>query len=185
MVSLREWDYEKRSGLGGSGAWALLNGENGVDDELALGVGWQDPAVIKETGLCVWKSGLRPELDFKRNGEMLRGKMTIYWTGIEHDTPANAKLTRDYDQIETASKVAQKAILTESLSQLAEAINLSYEVQLQEGMEDLPEIENAIAKKYSGGGFGGYALYLFDNEADRDTALESHTQMRAIEPYCA
>ena len=59
-MSLRDWNYEKQSGLGGSGAWALLNGENGVDAELDLGVGWQDPAVINEGGLCVWRSGQRP-----------------------------------------------------------------------------------------------------------------------------
>ena len=66
LVSISSWDYEKRSGLGGSAAWALLNGEDGVDSELNLGVGWQDPAVITETGLCVWKSGLRPTLHLKR-----------------------------------------------------------------------------------------------------------------------
>ena len=38
MVSLREWNYKQRSGLGGSGAWALLNGKSGVDSEIALGV---------------------------------------------------------------------------------------------------------------------------------------------------
>jgi hypothetical protein len=37
LVSLNSWDYEKRSGLGGSAAWALLNGEDGVDSELNLG----------------------------------------------------------------------------------------------------------------------------------------------------
>ena len=50
MVSLCEWPYEKRSGLGGSGAWAMLEGRDPVASELALGVGWQDPAVIAETG---------------------------------------------------------------------------------------------------------------------------------------
>ena len=62
-VSLREWPYERKAGLGGSGAWALLNGRDGVGSELDLGVGWQDPAVIAETGLCVWRSGQRPVLD--------------------------------------------------------------------------------------------------------------------------
>ncbi|MEY4243233.1 MAG: hypothetical protein RLZZ245_818, partial [Verrucomicrobiota bacterium] len=57
LVSLREWPYEKQAGLGGSGAWALLNGRDGVESEIDLGVGWQDPAVIRETGLCVWRSG--------------------------------------------------------------------------------------------------------------------------------
>ena len=54
MVSLTDWCYEQKSGLGGSGAWALLNGHDGVESELNLGVGWQDPAIIRETGLCVW-----------------------------------------------------------------------------------------------------------------------------------
>ena len=184
MVSLRNWDYEKRSGLGGSGAWVLLNGENGIDDELALGVGWQDPAVIKETGLCAWKSGELPVLDFKRNGEMLRGKMAIYWTGIEHDTPGNAKIARDYDLIATAGKVARQAILDESLTELAKAVSLSYEAQIGEGMEELPKIAGALAQKYSGGGFGGYGLYLFPDEESRTAALAQHPELRSIEPYC-
>ena len=48
LVSLREWPFEKQAGLGGSGAWALLNGRDGVESELDLGVGWQDPAVRLE-----------------------------------------------------------------------------------------------------------------------------------------
>ena len=59
---------------------ALLSGEDGVGSELKLGVGWQDPAIIQETGICVWKSGLHPELHFKRNGDMLRGLMAILFT---------------------------------------------------------------------------------------------------------
>jgi cytidyltransferase-like protein len=38
-VSINDWQYELRSGLGGSGAWALLNGDEGVESETALGVG--------------------------------------------------------------------------------------------------------------------------------------------------
>ena len=87
LVSLREWPYEKQAGLGGSGAWALLNGRDGVESEIDLGVGWQDPAVIRETGLCVWRSGHQPVLDFKHNGDFLTGRMAIYWTGTPHDTP--------------------------------------------------------------------------------------------------
>ena len=48
----------------------------------------QDPAVINETGLCVWRSGSKPVLDFKRNGDMLSGLMALLWTGQPHDTPA-------------------------------------------------------------------------------------------------
>lgn len=56
-----------KSRLGwGSGARALLNGRDGVDSEIDLGVGWQDPAAIRETGLRVWRSGPKPVLDFNR-----------------------------------------------------------------------------------------------------------------------
>jgi len=79
-VSLRDWPYERNSGLGGSGAWALLNGRDGIGAELDLGVGWQDPAVVAETGLCVWRSGPRPELEIKTSGEFLRGCLALLWT---------------------------------------------------------------------------------------------------------
>lgn len=184
LVSLREWGYEKRSGLGGSGAWALLNGENGVDAELNLGVGWQDPAIIRETGLCVWRSGPRPMLDFKRNGEMLAGKMAILWTGAEHDTPDFADNQRDYDKIEASSKLAREGVLHEDLDKLAEGVALYHEAQLDEGMQPLPQISGALAHKYCGGGHGGYGLYLFRSQHDRDAAVAEHEEMRAIEPYC-
>ena len=35
-VSLKNWDYKKRSGLGGSAAWAILNGQDGIESELDL-----------------------------------------------------------------------------------------------------------------------------------------------------
>ena len=110
MVSLRDWGYERQAGLGGSGAWALLNGHDGVEAELDLGVGWQDPAVIKETGLCVWRSGVLPVLDFKRNGEMLAGRMAIYWTGGEHDTPSFTDRNRDYGMIERSAALAREGV---------------------------------------------------------------------------
>src|SRR3954469_16961235 len=86
-VSLREWPYERNAGLGGAGAWALLNGRDGIGSELDLGVGWQDPAVIAETGLCAWRSGQRPALEIKTSGEFLHGRMALHWTGSSHDTP--------------------------------------------------------------------------------------------------
>jgi len=184
LVSLREWNYEKRSGLGGSGAWALLNGEDGVDAELDLGVGWQDPAVIRETGLCVWRSGQRPVLDFKRNGDMLAGKMAILWTGSEHDTPGAADNQRDYDTIEASANLAREGVLNEDLKKLAEGIALYYSAQLTEGMQPLPEIDGSLAQKYCGGGYGGYALYLFENQSQRDAAVHQIDALRAIEPYC-
>ena len=182
-VSLHEWDYEKRAGLGGSGAWALLNGESGVISELDLGVGWQDPAIICETGLCVWKSGPRPELALKRDGELLRGKMAIYYTGQDHDTPGAADKARDYDLIEKAAAIAADAIERNDLHRLAEAVNTSYEVQMKEGMTPLPAPPSALARKYCGGGFGGYALYLFADSLARDAFVSEYDAARRVEPY--
>ncbi|MGI9242365.1 MAG: adenylyltransferase/cytidyltransferase family protein, partial [Verrucomicrobiales bacterium] len=171
--------------LGGSGAWALLNGADGVDSELDLGVGWQDPAVIRETGLCVWRSGPRPVLDLKRNIEMLAGKMGILWTGEEHHTPGFADDQRDYEKIERSGHLARSGVLSESVEQLAEGVRCYHEVQLEEGMEVLPEVAGALASKYCGGGHGGYALYLFDSAGHRDAAVGAIADMRAIEPYMA
>ena len=182
-VSLRDWDYEKRSGLGGSGAWALLNGESGIDSELELGVGWQDPAVIHESGLCVWRSGPLPTLTLKRDGAILAGKMAIVFTGSEHDTPGAVDHERDLDTIARASRLAADAVDRNDLVQLGEAVALSYQAQLGEGMEPLPEIPEALAHKYCGGGFGGYALYLFSKMEERDRFVASNPAARAIEPY--
>jgi cytidyltransferase-like protein len=179
-VSLSEWPYEKKAGLGGSGAWALLNGWDPVQAELDLGVGWQDPAVIRETGVCVWKSGQKPRLDFKRDGSFLSGCLALLWTGSQHDTPGAADLKRNYDLIEKAGALARQAVMSESVGQLAEAIVTSYEAQLGEGMEELPDVPGSLARKYCGGGHGGYAVYLFPDSKVRDAAND----LLAIEPYC-
>ena len=155
-----------------------------MDAELDLGVGWQDPAVIRETGLCVWRSGPRPALDFKRNGDMLAGKMAILWTGVEHDTPGFADDERDYDKIEQSGRLAREGVLNEDLHQLAAGIFLYHESQLDEGMKPLPEIIGSIAHKYCGGGHGGYALYLFESIDQRDFAVASNEDLRSVEPYC-
>jgi len=182
-VSLAHWDYGLESGLGGSGAWALLNGNDGVESELNMGVGWQDPAVIRETGVCVWQSGPLPMLDFKRNGEFLRGRMALYNTNIPHNTPGLADGTRDYDLIEQAGATAKEAVFTGDVLKLGEAVQVSYKMQLQEGMVELPDAKGCIGRKYCGGGFGGYALYLFENTADRDAFVGSAESNLAIEPY--
>jgi cytidyltransferase-like protein len=184
LVSLREWHYEKQAGLGGSGAWALLNGKDSFASESDLGVGWQDPAAIRETGLCVWRSGLHPVLDFKRNGDFLKGKMAIFWTGGGHDTPGVANLARDYDQIALSSRIAREGVLQEDIQRLAEGVSVYYATQVAEGMQPLPSIAGAMAHKYCGGGYGGYALYLFHSSADRDQAVSKIPELQAIEPYC-
>ncbi len=183
LVSLNDWGYEQKAGLGGSGAWALLNGNDGVESELNLGVGWQDPAVIRETGLCVWRSGPKPVLHFKRNGDFLRGHMALHYTDIPHDTPSNADNKRDYDLIEKAGLTAKQAVFEGSVPKLGEAIQLSYEAQLGEGMQELPNAPGCIGRKYVGGGWGGYALYLFEHSEDRDTFVASANNNRPIEPY--
>lgn len=184
-VSLRSWPYETNAGLGGSGAWALLNGKDGVDSELDLGVGWQDPAVISESGLCVWRSGRRPDLELKTDGAFVRNCMAVYWTGKQHSTPGVANQTRDYDAIERAGRIAREAVWRRDLTQLAEAVRLSSEVQTAEGMTPLPaDVPGALARKYCGGGFGGYAVYIFPDASTRDAAC-ALPGFRAIEPHIA
>ena len=183
IVSLAEWDYEIGGGLGGSAAYAMLLGKNSVQSELDLGVGWQDPAVIAETGLCVWKSGNTPELDFKVGGSFLKGKMALYWTGKNHTTYTKTDVTRDYDKVELAGKLAREAVYPgqEDINKLAEAIKTSYDVQLGEGMDELPNF-NELAKKYCGGGWGGYALYVFATEEERAKFL-GDDNAQPIEPF--
>lgn len=182
-VSLKDWKYEKRAGLGGSGAWALLNGKSGISSELELGVGWQDPAVISETGLCVWKSGDKPVLSLKRDGEMLEGKMALLYTGSDHNTPGTVDLKRDFDKIEKAGALAAQAVNENNLELLGEAIRTSYSTQTEEGMKPLPEESSALACKYCGGGYGGYALYLFKTTETRDTFVNQEDKAIVIEPY--
>ncbi len=184
LVSLREWPYEKQAGLGGSGAWALLNGRDGVDSEVDLGVGWQDPAVIRETGLCVWRSGQRPVLDFKHNGDFLTGMMAIHWTGTQHDTPGVVNLARDFDRIAQSGRIAREGVLHADIARLAEGVNFYHATQLDEGMDVLPDIPGAIARKYCGGGHGGYALYLFTDSGLRDQAVLAGPDLRSVEPFC-
>lgn len=183
-VSLKQWDYRQGAGLGGSGAWGVLNGWDPVKSELGLGVGWQDPAVIAETGACVWKSGPRPVLDFKNTGEFLRGRMAVFDTRIEHNTPGIAVLERNYTKIAKAGRVARLGVLDQDITVLSVAVNLSYQIQLEEGMVPLSPIGNSLSHKYCGGGHGGYALYLYETPEDRDAALKLCDDLYPIEPYC-
>lgn len=184
VVSLNNWPYHLGGGLGGSGAYALLSGKDSVQSELDLGVGWQDPAVIKETGLCVWRSGSKPQLDFKVWGDFLNGKMAVLWTGKPHVTYEKTDVTRDYDLVEKAGKMARQAVLPgqESVEALAEAVNVSYTMQLGEGMAELP-VHGELGKKYCGGGWGGYAVYIFGTTEQREAFLSSVADAVSIEPY--
>jgi cytidyltransferase-like protein len=170
-------------GLGGSAARSILQGYDGVETELGLGVGWQDPAAIVETGLCVWRSGAVPVLDMKRNPvDLLGGRMALWWTGQRHDTPGLVRVSRDYQGIDDAASLACESVLKADFGLLCQAVDLSYSVQLKEGMPPLPA-GGERAKKYCGGGWGGYAVYLFEGCADRERFVESHPDASAIEPF--
>lgn len=183
-VSLREWLYRKGAGMGGSGGWSVLNGWDPVGSELGLGVGWQDPAVIAETGACVWKSGHKPVLDFKNTGEFLRGRMAIFDTRIKHNTPGLAGLERPFKKIAKAASVARLGIKEQDIAVLAIAVQMSYQLQLEEGQAPLPKIGDCLAHKYCGGGHGGYAVYLYETPEAREAALESCEDLYPVEPFC-
>lgn len=183
-VSMDEWLYRKGAGLGGSGAWSVLNGWDPVQSELGLGVGWQDPAVIAETGACVWLSGDYPKLDYKNTGDFLKGCMAVFDTCIHHNTPGLTDLKRNFDHIAHAGRVARIGVMAQDVFILAEAVQMSYRLQQEEGMESLPDIEMSIGHKYCGGGHGGYALYLFPDAQKRQIALDKWKNLYPIEPYC-
>lgn len=182
LVSLEYWPYELGGGLGGSAAHALLNVKNGIRSEVKLGVGWQDPAVIEETGLCVWQSGKQPVLEVKQNPAWLEGRMAIFWTGKTHHTPTIVKNARDYNLIFKAGKAARDAVHAQDIRALARAVAMSYQAQLKEGMQPLPKSAGALAAKYLGGGHGGYALYLYASKTQRDKAARVKG-FKKIEPY--
>lgn len=183
LVSADNWPYRIGSGLGGSGAWWLLQGKDPVAQELAIGSGWQDGAIAIETGLCVWKSGDEPVLDFKGEYDFLTGRLAIYDTGIPHNTPNLSAMARDYEQIAAASILARAAVIQKDICGLARAIEMTYRVQLQEGMVPLPEIPTALGYKYCGSGHGGYGVYLFSNAQDRTVAVKMQADLTAVEPY--
>ena len=112
------------------------------------------------------------------------GRMAIFWTGTQHDTPGVVNLPRDYDRIAQSGRLAREGALHADISKLAEGVSLYHATQLDEGMEVLADIPGSIARKYCGGGYGGYALYLFNEPAARDAAVASIAELRAIEPFC-
>lgn len=182
-VSLANWVYEIGSGLGGSAARAILKGKPEVNSAIAMGVGWQDPAAILETGLCVWKSGKLPRLDFKRNPEILIGNLAVFWTGKSNDSASYTYKKRDYVAISMAGKIAKDGVLNNDLTLIAKGVDMSYQLQLNEGMAKLPDEQSSIAKKYCGGGNGGYAVYLFGDRSQRDNFVANNVRAMTVEPY--
>jgi len=183
LVSLKDWPYKQNSGLGGSAAWSLLNGKNAVATELESGAGWQDPAVIKATGLCVWKSGPLPQLISQRTGKMLAGKMALYWTGQTHRTSELVDVQRNYNEIVEASRTAKIAAQASNQELLWDAVHQTYQIQRKEGMKKLPMIWPSQCRKYCGSGWGGYALYIFETQDQRDSRCQIWSGLTPIEPY--
>ena len=181
LVSLEHNPYGKLTGLGGSAIESFLNGEDAVAAELARGVGWQDPVVISETGLCVWKTGGGPKLVMKVYPATLEGRMALLWTipRAERASEISTK-KRPFDLIKRAGDMAAKAVDDGSPWKLIQAVRLSYEAQLAEGMESLDF--DAQAMKYCGAGWGGWALCMFENVKLRDQFVIEQKAM-AIEPY--
>ena len=182
-VSLHSWPYQKGAGLGGSAAFALLHVKDGIRSELDLGVGWQDPAIIQETSLCIWRSGKKPELEAKYNPDWLTGRMLIMWTGIAHNSPSILSKKRNYTLISKAGACPATAVHAKDITLLSKAISMSYTAQLLEGMADLPALPHALAHKYLGGGHGGYALYIFKSKKHRDMVVRKNKECKAVEPW--
>lgn len=183
LVSKDNWPYHRSAGLGGSAAAAILAGRDGVDAELELGVGWQDPAVILETGFCAWHSGPEPKLYARGDSSLLQHRMALRWTGQAHYTPGLVNRRRDYEVIKIAGQRAREALVWSRFARLAYAVRLSYAAQLDEGMAPLQTLPGVLAMKYCGGGHGGYALYLFHCSSCRDLAVTEDSAVMAIEPY--
>jgi hypothetical protein len=184
-VSLHEWPYERCSGLGGSAASRLLSRQDPVQGEILSGVGWQDPAVMIETGLCVWHSGTGPSLQMKVDPQpLLGGRMALWWSGQPHNTTRLVDLPRDYARIELAGHQAATATAEGDFGRLCQAVQESYTAQLDEGMHPL-ECWDEAAKKYCGSGWGGYALYLFIDRSQRDRFVADCADASPIEPFLA
>jgi hypothetical protein len=95
--------------------------------------------------------------------------------------------------IERAGRTARDAVWANDFGGLADAVRQSYAVQRAEAMDPLAGDPAAagnavlaacrpVAWKYCGGGFGGYAVYLFNAQADRDAAC-ALPGFRQVEPY--
>lgn len=182
-ISKHNCPYHIGGGLGGSAANSILKGENSILSEINNGVGWQDPAIIIETGLCAWQSGTKPKLIIKRDGSILIGKMAINWTGKRHYTSKLVNNIRDYNIIVDSGKICYSGILKNNLKIICNGIKKYYESQLKEGMTPLVSY-NALAYKYCGSGWGGYSLYIFNNTNERNNFVINNKTAMSIEPYC-
>ena len=117
----------------------------------------------------------------KINPDILNHKMALLWTNKDHYTPGHVDRARDYNKVEIAGKIAFDGVAKKDIKKICKSIDASYKIQLSEGMQKLPKF-GEMAKKYSGGGHGGYALYVFDSKKNRDKFLKNPNTVD-IEPY--
>jgi hypothetical protein len=104
--------------------------------------------------------------------------------------PGNVDNLRDYDAIARAGALAREAVWANSLDKLAEAVRVSYAMQLGEKMDPLPAIRRRARPAGSFRWRGNTAaaatvatpVYLCQDATDRDR-LCSQLSFRAIEPY--
>ena len=108
----------------------------------------------------------------------------IFDTRIKHNTPGLAGLERPFRKIAKAASVARLGIKEQDIAVLAIGVQMSYQLQLEEGQAPLPKIGDCLAHKYCGGGHGGYAVYLYETPEAREAALESCEDLYPVEPFC-
>jgi cytidyltransferase-like protein len=173
-------EFKPGAGIGGSAAWWLYQGDNTLNKEIENGVGWQDPAIIIETGLCSWRSGQDPVLELKVNPDFLNNKMALLYDPIPHDTAELTSRNRDYDLIEEAGNIAVEAIRSKDFSRLNDAVKMSYASQRGEGMKELGSY-GELSKKYCGSGWGGCSLYMFNDHSEvPDNMIKIQPYMRSV-----
>lgn len=181
LVTLVNNPYRPGGGVGGSAIAAILADKDALRSELDAGAGWQDPAVLAETGLCVWAGGKQPQLILKTDGAMLRGVMSLQWSGNAHSTPELVSRPRNLQAIADASRLAIDAVRHFSFMNMAQAVHRTYQQQLDEGMAEIRVPPGVVAVKYCGAGHGGYILQLWRDANLRRVHMPADAF--AIEPY--
>ena len=183
-VSVNQWDVEIEAGLGGSTAYYWLNNRSAYETEK----GWQDPVVIEETGLCSWRAFPKSKiketsfLEHKVNPRFLEGKMALIYTGKKKPQTDSINFERDLELMAQAGCIGNEGVRQMSIPILQLAIDTHYRAQLDEGMKPLPFFKNS-KRKYCGSGHGGYAVYLFNEESDREKFLDEYKDAFPVEPY--
>ena len=171
----------------------MFSGSGGIKDD--LGISPLEPtgraleaheiaSVVKPAERAKLSTGDRVEFAPVVAGRVkIKDRLAIVWTGKPHDTPGLADRPRDYDAIFAAGEKGREAVEKNCLTTLIEATNLTYAMQLDEGMDPLPHADQVDACKYCGGGFGGYALAMFQDPAKREAFLSETPDTTAIQPY--